>query len=226
MNFKRQTTNNEQLTTNKVAFTRIGRPAVRKRKRSFTLIELLVVIAIIMILVSMVIVAVGAIKRAANRRRAATEMAGIANAIKAYNVEYGKWPGQMQGSADLTYYLPAGSGTGGQALDQAKIITALTNNPRDNIYIELPPRSMNAQGQFIDPWKRPYIITMDENKSGTVDIWCKIPDIDGKSVPEVKFVGANGVKGKIAVVSLGEDPTDDDLSKRVYSWKAIYFKDN
>ena len=77
-------------------------PAIRTRtdKQAFTLIELLVVISIIAILASLGFPAVNGAIDSARKARAGSDVAQIATAVVAYEVEYGRLP-THSGSAGL-----------------------------------------------------------------------------------------------------------------------------
>ena len=66
--------------------------AARRFRAGFTLVELLVVIAIIGILAAMVMTGVSSAKKAALKMKARNEAIDLANAINAYDAEYGRFP--------------------------------------------------------------------------------------------------------------------------------------
>lgn len=77
----------------------------RRALRAFTLIELLTVIAIIAILMGLLFPAIGLVKEQANKARAKNDVSNIVTAVRAYNVEYGKYPsivesGKKTGTAE------------------------------------------------------------------------------------------------------------------------------
>jgi hypothetical protein len=97
-------------------------------------------------------------------------------------------------------------------LDQKVIMNALTNNPRDVILIEIPPSAMSSN-RYVDPWKRPYVVAVDETGNGFVEIYCPCPVAGGSAID---FTGKK-VRETVAVCSFGPDPVN--VQKRVYSWK-------
>jgi len=64
--------------------------------RAFTLIELLTVIAIIAILMGLLFPAMGIVKEQANKARAKNDVSNTVSAVRAFNVEYGKYPNIVQ----------------------------------------------------------------------------------------------------------------------------------
>jgi prepilin-type N-terminal cleavage/methylation domain-containing protein len=64
----------------------------RGSRRGFTLVELLVVIAIIAILAAMLLPVLAAVKKKTQIQMARTQIAAIANAIRAYETEYSRYP--------------------------------------------------------------------------------------------------------------------------------------
>jgi hypothetical protein len=90
------------------------------------------------------------------------EIKNIELAIKAYRSVYGQWPNQSQGAIDTCYYE-----------NNAAVIGALTtNNPRSMVFLQLQQSSLSTNpgtaGSFLDPWRHPYVIAMDENGDNQV----------------------------------------------------------
>jgi prepilin-type N-terminal cleavage/methylation domain-containing protein len=125
------------------------------RPQAFTLIELLVVISIIAILASLAFPAIGGAMDSAKKTTAKNAAVQIANAVVAYETEYGR--------------LPTNSGTTvGPAL--MSILTAATtnNNPRAIVFLEAQAwkkgkGGTNASGDYQDPWGGTYQILLDDN---------------------------------------------------------------
>lgn len=160
-----------------------------KRRCGFTLIELLVVIAIIGMLAAMLMPAIGSVRRSAKRRKAAAEAKSLVHAVKLYHNVYGKWPGQVQGASD-------------NVVPHFDIIAALTNNPRKKIFIEIPANFL-VGGKYLDPWRRPYVIVMDENADGT-------------TMMSTALFTTNIGNETALVMSWG---SNSSAVMRVYSWK-------
>jgi len=85
------------------------------RLRAFTLVEMLVVIAIIAILAGILLPVLGSAKEKAKIKKAQTEMANLAGAIKSYEAEYNRFPvsrtieGNASQDPDFTFGLGPGS---------------------------------------------------------------------------------------------------------------------
>lgn len=142
--------------------------AGRERTSGFTLIELLVVIAIIAILAGLVFPAVRGSLSRAKYSKAKTELLSLANAIKAYNIEYGKLPVPSplkQGDPDDNV-----SGLYSEAISKSivEILTDNSNatglNPRRIVFLE----TSGTEGTFKDPWDTQYRIKLDTDYSSTI----------------------------------------------------------
>lgn len=75
------------------------------------------------------------------------EMHAFAQALKMYHVEYDCFP----------------SGNSSGILQ-----TLLGSNPRKTIFINIPARSTNNAGQFVDPWGTPYEIAFESTNRVTI----------------------------------------------------------
>jgi prepilin-type N-terminal cleavage/methylation domain-containing protein len=138
-------------------------PASRTRtdKQAFTLIELLVVISIIAILASLGFPAVNGAIDSARKARAGSDVAQIATAVVAYEVEYGR--------------LPTNSGSAVNPTLMDALTGATTNdNPRKIVFLEASPWKKGKGGTngsgFCDPWDSTnvYQIALDTNYDNLV----------------------------------------------------------
>ena len=137
-------------------------PATRTRtdKQAFTLIELLVVISIIAILASLAFPAVNGAIDSARKARAGSDVAQIATAVVAYEVEYGKLPTHTGSAVNST------------------LMATLTGNSSDNtrkiVFLEASEWKKGRGGTnssgFCDPWdsNSVYQIALDTNYDNLV----------------------------------------------------------
>lgn len=176
-----------------------------KSTKGFTLIELLVVIAIIGILAAISMPVISKAMQSAKKAQAAAEIKTIETAVKAFFNDYSKFPHNSGLQTDFTY-----SELG--AVDNVELMNVLraidgpgntthVNNPRRIVFIELPEKGLDMNGNFIDPWQRQYIVTVDTAF-----------DNDCKGIAPYGTVPNRAV---IAWSRGPEDTTDDDNIK---SW--------
>ena len=130
---------------------------------AFTLIELLVVISIIAILASLAFPAVGGAMDSAKKTTAKNAAVQIANAVVAYETEYGKLP-QVSSTAS----------TSDNGATVGTFITAIlsgasgnSNNARGITFLEIADYKKGkggvTNGDFLDPWGGTYQIYLDYN---------------------------------------------------------------
>ncbi|MEO6969429.1 MAG: type II secretion system protein [Chthoniobacterales bacterium] len=144
-----------------------------KRQSGLTLIELLVVITIIAILMALLFPAFKGVQDQAKQTQAKNDLTQIVTAVNAYYTEYGKYP-LTYDAADITV-----DGLNGNTND--KLFNGLrgqdaTVNPKNIVFISPPaakdlanPRSgIGGNGQYYDPWGKPYIIRMDTTYDNVV----------------------------------------------------------
>jgi prepilin-type N-terminal cleavage/methylation domain-containing protein len=137
-------------------------PAIRTRtdKQAFTLIELLVVISIIAILASLGFPAVNGAIDSARKARAGSDVAQIATAVVAYEVEYGR--------------LPTHTGSAVNSTLMATLTGNSTDNPRKIVFLEASEWKKGRGGTnssgFCDPWdsNSVYRIALDTNYDNLV----------------------------------------------------------
>jgi prepilin-type N-terminal cleavage/methylation domain-containing protein len=138
-------------------------PANRTRtdKQAFTLIELLVVISIIAILASLSFPAVNGAIDSARKARANSDVAQIATAVVAYEVEYGRLPPHSGSDVDTTFLNMLGTND-------------TVNNPRKIVFLETSEWKKGRGGTnssgFCDPWDETsvYQIALDTDYNNEV----------------------------------------------------------
>ena len=130
-------------------------PVSRREPEAFTLIELLVVIAIIAILAGLAFPAVQGALNSGKKAQARNDVAQLAAAIKAFQLEYGRLPSARTGSDE-------------DPADHASIISALTStnlNPRGIIFFEAKAAKQGKGGLdgavYKDPWGSAYVFALD-----------------------------------------------------------------
>lgn len=129
--------------------------------RGFTLVELMIVMGVIIILVSMLFTVVIGARSKARNKQALTQAHTIVVALKAFRMEYGKWPNQTQGTNDTTYFTN----------NYLVILPLIGQNPRENprgkVFLTMQATNqIDSVTNFVDPWGVPYVICMDEDMSG------------------------------------------------------------
>ena len=167
--------------------------ATAHNRNGFTLIEILTVIAIIAILASIMVPLAGKTKQVAQKRRAMTEMQSIKVAVVSFYEDhhYMPWPDTIKVGSDKWVTDPAA---------QLMVMDLLTgNNPLKKVYLQVPEKSRPADKSlvFVDPWGQPYLIGMDRNMDGAVDVaGTGLADWDGKKVMERVLVCSPGIPDK------------------------------
>jgi type II secretory pathway pseudopilin PulG len=178
-----------------------------KALRAFTLIELLVVITIIIILMGLLFPAFRGAQNQAKKVQAKNDMTQIVNAVNAFYTEYGVYPSTYQ--PEMTY-----DGKNGNTNDQ--LFNALRGNPtydtqganpRNIVFISPPiakdlsnPRGgIGSDGQWYDPWGKPYYIRLDTNFDNLV------------TNPYSKNAGFNPLNAGVIAWSFGPDNQSDSL---------------
>ena len=125
--------------------------SLSRSRSAFTLIELLVVIAIIAILAGLAFPAMQGAIESGRKADARNDIAQIAAAVKAYQLECGRLPASDSVIKELT-----GENT-------REIVFLEAKRPKGN-----PPRNGVAQdsNDYLDSWGRPYVILLDDGKNG------------------------------------------------------------
>ena len=142
--------------------------ATGRRPAAFTLIELLVVIAIIAILAGLAFPAVQGALNSSKKAQARNDVAQLAAAIKAFQLEYGRLPSTIANNDTA-------------AATNATVVSALTSsnslNPRGIAFIEANAYrkgkgGTNSSGAYLDPWGSAYAFALDTdyNNRLTADV--------------------------------------------------------
>jgi prepilin-type N-terminal cleavage/methylation domain-containing protein len=151
------------------------RPSL-KRIRAFTLIELLVVISIVAVLMGLAFPAFQGVQNAAKKTQAKNDLVQIVTAVNAFYTEYGKYPLPAGASGNQYTYGPSANSS--KALFDSLRGLDPVANPRQIEFIKPPdakdstnPRggmAPPADGQFYDPWGKPYSISLDADYNNEV----------------------------------------------------------
>ena len=197
--------------------TKLFSNTTKRKLSAFTLIELLIVIVIIAILASVAFPVTALVMEQARKAEAKNEVSNLVNAIKMYELEYGKLPFQ--------------AGEGGESdleMDtfQDNIISVLAGynvdglNPREKPFYEgktakNPDSEKPAGGMFgsdeqlqlADPWGNEYYIVIDSNYDNIIQ------DLPGSEGDDVRTKVAVWTKGKID--ASGEE---EPIKKWIRSW--------
>jgi prepilin-type N-terminal cleavage/methylation domain-containing protein len=138
------------------------------RPQAFTLIELLVVISIIAILASLAFPAIGGAMDSAKKTTAKNAAVQIANAVVAYETEYGRLPRTSWGTA------PTADSSASITANLISTLSGTTNdNPRAIVFLETSAYKKgkggtNSDGDYLDPWGGTYRIALDYNYDNTI----------------------------------------------------------
>ena len=197
--------------------TKLFSNTTKRKLSAFTLIELLIVIVIIAILASVAFPVTALVMEQARKAEAKNEVTNLVNAIKMYELEYGKLPFQ--------------AGEGGESdleMDtfQDNIISVLAGYNVDGLNPRLKPfyegktaKNSDAQKpagglfgsdeqlQLADPWGNEYFITIDSNYDNIIQ------DLPGSEGDEVRTKVAVWTRGKID--ASGEE---EPIKKWIRSW--------
>ncbi len=177
------------------------------RQSAFTLIELLTVLAILGILMGLIISGIMSALNTARRAAASASVHNVAQAVRAYSLDYGKYPAVVEPSgAPENRFLVVGDAAGLATESNAGLFNTLraipagpntdnSLNPRRQRYFEdkvakslRPPRSGFADGTsfppeltgcYLDPWGRQYCIVMDADGDDTLELGSIYADLAG-----------------------------------------------
>ncbi|HDL77661.1 MAG TPA: type II secretion system protein [Lentisphaerae bacterium] len=197
------------------------------KRSGFTLIELLVVIAIIGVLAAILMPALNSALERADRAKAAHQLGQIRAAVQAYYGEYGTMPSpDPQGTTDYAY------GSKSCSHKQNAVMNILrgkdtTNNYRGLIFLTVPEDCLTgtdkdgnsyteADGYYLDPWGNPYMIAMDCNYDGTLQI-TGLDDPAQDYVRELS-VGDDGIFRGLTIGVMSYGPDSERLDSFMTSW--------
>ena len=183
-------------------FSRANAKMEMKKAHAFTVIELLVVIAIIAVLISCSFPVFRTVQNQAKKAQAKSDLTQITVAVNAFYSEYGRYPvavddTPLADTGDLFYTLRAiGKGTA-NLNNAANRKTVFLNIPEAKD--ETAPRSglKISDGQWYDPWGRPYKIAID----GTYDNQIANP------YGSAGGAGSDPIRAGVIAWSLGKDTT-------------------
>ena len=149
---------------------------IMNKRSGFTLIELMIVVIIMAALAGMVLPRLLDRADDAKKNISRGEIASITTALKFYKLDNGAFPGQEDGG-----------------------LKALMTKPASAKHWKGPYLEKDAN----DPWGRPYLIALDENEDGEIDV-----------TPE--GMSTINVATRVGVMSFG--PDEDRI--RIKSWSS------
>ena len=184
---------------------------------AFTLMEVLVVVGLTAVVAGLFFPAFNSVREAARNAEAKEQMMQLLTAIRGYHTDYGRVPMLHQGE-DRTFGEPRNKGAGDY--DQAELMNVLratgkgwddpqaTNlNSKRTVFFEprlaknpaQPAGGIGTDGRLYDPWGRPYLIKMDGNYDGVIDL---------------DYTDVTDVTGSIVAISTGRDRTVGNKKKQ------------
>jgi general secretion pathway protein G len=134
-----------------------------KKQRGFTLIEVLVVIVILGVLAALIVPKVMGRTDEARQVAAKQDIGAIAQALKLYRLDNGRYPNSEQGL---------------KALVEKPTTNPVPNNWKPGGYLERLPN---------DPWGHAYLYA-SPGTHGEIDIWSLGPD--GESAEASGYIGS------------------------------------
>jgi prepilin-type N-terminal cleavage/methylation domain-containing protein len=219
-------------------------------KGSFTLIELLVVIVIIALLASFAFPVFQAVQIRAKKLQAKNDLTQIVTAVNAYYTEYGKYPIDIPAGGtpvDVIFdstnndklfdVLTNNTASITTAANGTNLVTFL--NPRQITFISphgvkdgANPRSGIATqaatvngvsiriGEFVDPWGGPYVVAIDGDYSGLVQVGTVGTALNYSDLTYATDTGgAAAIRGGVVAGSYGMDGTKGTKSPASSNFK-------
>lgn len=199
-------------------------------KKNFTIIELLVVISVIAILMGILLPAVNSVRKHAKITQAKSEMSAIKTAIKNFEAQYGFYPYYNLSSKDddaicvdnqfdilienLTYidgpdvdsdphYNTITKEYDNPCKSYIPFVTSYNTfqmNPRKVRFIDV--KSDYVTNGYRDPWGKPYVVYIDSNYDGKVE------------------VGSDTLHGDVFIYSSGQNMLNEGgIGDDVVAWK-------
>ena len=132
----------------------------RTARSGLTMIELLGIMLILTIVLAMLLPVRRTITRAAMEHEAETRGRALLHAVQEYKRVYRQWPGQTQQVHDVIYE---------STNDFPRLLSALTNNPRGHALLDVEG-GVVSNDCLVDPWRLPYVVGLDENQDGVVEL--------------------------------------------------------
>jgi len=191
--------------------------SAESRREGFTLLEILIVISIIAVLAALAIPAVQGVYAKARVTESKTAIHGVANGLKQYQVDYGRFPMPAGQATENLLDLDSGSAVLKVLLGE----NPQRLNPKAERYIEPKIGKAGAGGligagddySLVDPWGQPYHVVLDLNYDGRLanpDAQNEDAEIAGEALAQLPV--------SVLVFSSGPDKklyTRDD----VVSWR-------
>ncbi len=177
------------------------------KARAFTLVELLIVITMIVILTGLLFPAFRGVQDQAKKIQAKNDLTQIVTAVNAYYTEYGKYPlvtddSTISANADLFYALRAVT-SGSNASNAANTRQIVFISPPDAKDTTNPRSGIGGDGQYYDPWGKPYNVAIDANYDN------QITNPYGRN----SGAGDDSLRQRVIAWSLGKDGTLGDKTK-------------
>ncbi|MFM2199300.1 MAG: hypothetical protein RLZZ505_2732 [Verrucomicrobiota bacterium] len=199
-------------------------PSHSSSSKGFTLIELLVVVAIIAVLAAATFSIGPAMLNRARKVSAQASATSVNNAIEMFYTEYAALPGSGSNTPVATN---SAAGVAILNILVAQETSTSPENPRKIKFFNhkeakgtgtsardgLVYASGNTISSFVDPWRQPYFIMMD-NETTTSRAYDELLEFTPTNNPKVTLRGR-----RVAVYSLGVDqPTAASATTLVKTW--------